>query len=144
MRTDMLSIGDFRKKFREHPYGKTHVGYGNVAWGVFNTHDRWECAIQDCLDDGSLKKGDEYRIDIAVNDWEMNWIIQATCWESATRDAWTKLVWMLEEDSRRVAKPVLSLPQSGRSQLQAEGASLSAAGCGLSEVTWSGTQPTTV
>lgn len=140
----MLSISEFRAKFRERPYTKTHVGYGNVAWGVFNINDTWECAIQDVLDDGSLEKGKECRIDIAVNDWQMNWIIHATCWESATRDAWTKLAWMLAEHGRRVAKPVPPLPQSDRSRLQAEGASLSAVGCGLSEVTWSGTESAAV
>ena len=139
----MLSIGDFRKKFRV-PYGKTHVGHGNVAFGVFNIHDRWECAIQDVLDDGSLKKGEEYRIDIAVDGWFMHWIVQARCWESATRSAWTKLAWMLAEYSRLVAKPVPPLPESVRPQLQTEEASLRAAGCEWSEITWSGTESATV
>ena len=140
----MLSVGDFRRKFRDFPYGKTHVGHGNVAFGVFNIHDRWECAIQDVLDDGSLKRGEEYRIDIVVDNWFMHWIVQARCWESASRSAWIKLDWMLAEHSRRVAKPVSSLPQSDRLQLQAEGASLFAVGCGLSEVTWSGTESAAV
>lgn len=43
-----------------------------------------------------------------------------------------------------LASMTFTATQSGRLQLQAEGASLSAVGCGLSEVMWSGTEPTTV